>query len=278
MTLKFSTWFQNKSLTEIAESQDKDYVLSDIINLKEIFLPGQNGKIFLNKCPEIKAYWSLWNMLVLRNKILYYKFIETDNSVRLTLVLPQNLKSEILTMLHNDSCSGHLGINRTLARIRSRFFWPNLKQDVTRWCETCSVYQRRKGPYRKAKAGMKQYLVGAPLERVAIDIMGPLPLTWRKNKYIMVVTDYFTRSVRWASQQQHDCLPTRNKYMDPRMYAHSLDVECHSQTETRPNAPPHPARASCVKERVTRRAVRSQWKKDEAASGSRSNYGGSGCG
>ena len=115
--------------------------------------------------------------------------------MKLTLVLPQNLKPEILTMLHNDSCSGHLGINRTLARIRSKFFWPNLKQDVTRWCETCSACQRRKGPYRKAKAGMKQYLVGAPLERVAIDIMGPLPLTWRKNRYIMVVTDYFTR---WA--------------------------------------------------------------------------------
>ena len=34
---------------------------------------------------------------------------------------------------------------------------------------------------------------GLPLERVAMDIMGPLPLTDRGNKYILVVADYFTK-------------------------------------------------------------------------------------
>ncbi|CAG2219638.1 unnamed protein product [Mytilus edulis] len=42
---------------------------------------------------------------------------------------------------------------------------------------------------------MKQYLVGAPLERVALDILGPLPITTSGNKFILVLTDYFSR---WA--------------------------------------------------------------------------------
>ncbi|KAJ8951466.1 hypothetical protein NQ318_000160 [Aromia moschata] len=37
---------------------------------------------------------------------------------------------------------------------------------------------------------MVQYLSGAPFERVAVDILGPLPVTDRGNKYLMVVMDY----------------------------------------------------------------------------------------
>jgi transposase InsO family protein len=37
--------------------------------------------------------------------------------------------------------------------------------------------------------------VGAPLVRIATDILGPLPITPRGNNYILVVTDYFTKWV-----------------------------------------------------------------------------------
>ena len=35
--------------------------------------------------------------------------------------------------------------------------------------------------------------VGNPLERIAMDILGPLPETPRGNKYILVLGDYFTK-------------------------------------------------------------------------------------
>ena len=37
--------------------------------------------------------------------------------------------------------------------------------------------------------------MGAPLERVAVDIMGPFPKTDNDNEYLLVVGDYFTK---WA--------------------------------------------------------------------------------
>ncbi|VDI58074.1 Hypothetical predicted protein [Mytilus galloprovincialis] len=42
---------------------------------------------------------------------------------------------------------------------------------------------------------MKQYNVGAPMERVALDIIGPLPISYKNNKYALIVTDYFTKWV-----------------------------------------------------------------------------------
>jgi len=40
---------------------------------------------------------------------------------------------------------------------------------------------------------MKQYNVGLPFERLAIDIAGPFPETNRGNKYILVAIDYFSK-------------------------------------------------------------------------------------
>lgn len=45
--------------------------------------------------------------------------------------------------------------------------------------------------------------MGAPLERLAIDIMGPLPLTKKKNSYLMVAGDCFTK---WI-----DAIPIKNQ-------------------------------------------------------------------
>ena len=40
---------------------------------------------------------------------------------------------------------------------------------------------------------MKQFNVGAPLERVAVDVLGPLPKSMYGIKYILVLGDYFTK-------------------------------------------------------------------------------------
>ena len=40
---------------------------------------------------------------------------------------------------------------------------------------------------------MKQHLVGAPFERIGMDILGPLPESYHGNKYVLILCDYFTK-------------------------------------------------------------------------------------
>ena len=42
---------------------------------------------------------------------------------------------------------------------------------------------------------MQQYLVGTPMERLALDVLGPLPCTRMGNKHILIVADYFSKWV-----------------------------------------------------------------------------------
>lgn len=58
-------------------------------------------------------------------------------------------------------------------------------------------------PYRKAKAPMRQYNVGCPMERIAIDLSGPYPISKKGHKYLMLVSCYFTK---WI-----DAIPLKNQ-------------------------------------------------------------------
>ena len=42
---------------------------------------------------------------------------------------------------------------------------------------------------------MAKYNVDSPMERIVIDVLGPLPITENGNKYILIVADYFTKWV-----------------------------------------------------------------------------------
>lgn len=111
------------------------------------------------------------------------------------MIVPQKWTQEILEMVHDDLQSGHFGIHKTTARVQNRFFWLGYKQDIMKHIQNCQVCNSRKPPSRRTRSKMKQYNVGAPLERVALDLIGPLPFSYKGNKYALIVSHYFTR---WA--------------------------------------------------------------------------------
>ena len=85
-----------------------------------------------------------------------------------------------------------MGTEKTLSRIRQSFYWPGMKEDVHKFCNSCDSCTSRKSSMA-TRAPLKQTLSGGPMEKIAIDILGPLPLSKKDNKYILVVTDCFTK-------------------------------------------------------------------------------------
>ncbi|GFS47181.1 hypothetical protein TNCV_2053491 [Trichonephila clavipes] len=132
--------------------------------------------------------------LHLRNGVLYRKWESDDRKTfRWQLILPKTRVSTVLKELPGSPTGGHFGVMKTLQKVLERFYWNNVWSAVEKCCRTCDPCAARKGPRKRTRGRLQLYNVGAPFERIAFDILGPLPRSSNDNKNILVFMDYFTK-------------------------------------------------------------------------------------
>ncbi|GBM65989.1 Transposon Ty3-G Gag-Pol polyprotein [Araneus ventricosus] len=130
----------------------------------------------------------------LQDGVLYRKWESDDgSSCRWQLILPKSRIQEVLRETHDSASGGHFGVVKTLSKTRERFYWDRLRADVEKWCRECHACGARKGPKTTTKGRLQRYNVGAPFERMALDILGLLPVTTKGNRYVLVLMGYFTK-------------------------------------------------------------------------------------
>jgi transposase InsO family protein len=127
---------------------------------------------------------------------LFRRFHKKDGTGDyLQFFVPRSLRNEVLQHMHNSLLGGHLGQKKTKGKILQRYYWFELREDVNGWIARCDVCGSIKPLPKPARAPLGVMTVGAPMDRLSTDIMGPLPLTPRGNKYVLVVVDHFTKWV-----------------------------------------------------------------------------------
>ena len=188
------TWLNGWMAADMQLKQEADP------NLRQILLWKQNQA---NQPPQqdvrgpskaTKSLWAQWNRLQLENGVLYRHW-ETENGrgIWLQLVLPRSLVPDVLSALHDAPSAGHLGVTKTVERVRERSSWYSLQHDVEDWCRQCEKCSKRRSPHITARAPLVSSCPGYLFERMALDIIGPIQETESGNKYILVVGDYFTK-------------------------------------------------------------------------------------
>ena len=186
-------WCQGYSRAELIQHQLQDTVLSVVIGwLKSGKVPALES--LCGKSPDLRHYWIYLNSLELKDELLCRKYYKQDGTGTYTqFVVPRSMRDEVLRMMHNCVLSGHLGRRKTTEKLLQRFYWFRVREDVKLWVTRCDICQSIKPPNKKAKAPLGKMGVGAPLDRLCTDILGPLPLTAKGNRYILVVTDSFSK-------------------------------------------------------------------------------------
>ena len=139
---------------------------------------------------RVKSYWSQFDRLVVENGLLSRLWYKQGKPV-----VPSMIRTTILQHCHDQKTAGHFGVRKTLTRVRNRYYWVGLQSDVRQWVKSCEICPRRKAPQKTKSAPMQTVGAGHPMERVATDKMGPLTENEFGNKYILVISDYFTKWV-----------------------------------------------------------------------------------
>uniref|UniRef100_A0A3B3XY23 Gypsy retrotransposon integrase-like protein 1 n=1 Tax=Poecilia mexicana TaxID=48701 RepID=A0A3B3XY23_9TELE len=174
---------------ELCALQQVDPVLQDVLFWKKGQHPSREERAQLSSSTLVLL--RQWDRFVERDGVLYRKVFRSDGGdVVFQLVLQSVLIKDVLTQVHEEH--GHQGVERTLALLRSRCYWPHMASDVAQWCQACERCQVAKDVHPKAYGYMGHLLASRPNEILAIDYTTLEP-TQNGLENVLVLTDVFSK-------------------------------------------------------------------------------------
>ena len=108
-------------------------------------------------------------------------------------VIPKNLQARLLKLEHEPVIGSHCGGKRMYESMRRYYYWPRMALDCYETVEVCAPCAQERVTLQKSARNLKPFPATAPLEDVAMDMLGPLLKTPRGNRFILVIVDRFTK-------------------------------------------------------------------------------------
>ena len=131
---------------------------------------------------------------------LYKGSSPTMASLGITLeiirVCASRKRASIRPVIADAKLAGHPGGRKLYKTLRGYFYWPTMAVDCYAVAKNCTACARERVKLRKNTKEMKLFTPNAPLGVFAIDIPGELVTTKRDNRYILVISDRYSKLVR----------------------------------------------------------------------------------
>ena len=169
---------------KIREAQLKEPGWRNIVH----FLDGSHTKVSKRLRRTAKDF-------VLRQGLLY-KVVPGEGSQRLALVVPLTMRAEVLHRAHDSRLAGHLGASRTFRRLRSQYFWKEMRKDCRSYAASCIVCGMFKARTSRPMGHLIPFApTTVPFQKVAIDKFGSIQNDPDGRKYVFLAIDFCTRYV-----------------------------------------------------------------------------------
>ena len=152
-----------------------------------------------NNGPTNPEEQSILERFEVHDEALWYK----ENGRR-RLLVPVEVAEHVLHVYHDSPTAGHPGAEETCRSIKENYYWISTDGDVKKYvgaCWVCASFKR--GPLQN-KAPLRPHEPTLPWEVAAVDLMGPYVETTNGNRFVLVVTDMFSRWVEAFPLQKSD--------------------------------------------------------------------------
>jgi len=119
-----------------------------------------------------------------------------------------NLCLWVLQYHHNHVLAGHLGQNKTLELIQRYYTWPNIRDDVQKFCKSCVTCMRSKPQHHRPYGSLQQLpILERPWNSISIDFIEKLPFSSAFDT-ILVIVDWLSKQAIFIPT--HDVMPLEN--------------------------------------------------------------------
>ena len=107
--------------------------------------------------------------LHIKNNVLCRKFDPLDGNLPfLQKIFPRSMVPEFLTASHISKTAGHLGTHKVIEKVRQRFFWPGVKDDVEQFIQCCDICQKKSGPPKTHRHSLVDWKIRYPFHHIGL--------------------------------------------------------------------------------------------------------------
>ncbi|KAL4085061.1 hypothetical protein QTP88_027899 [Uroleucon formosanum] len=136
-----------------------------------------------------------------------YRYIFKNTPINVLIysetVMSNQDKLDIIKLYHDSLLGGHLGVTKTLKRIRTQIQWKGMRKDVRQYIEKCESCQKNKNS-KNIKLPMAITTTSTkPFQKIFLDIVGKLPTSYRNNSYILTIQDDLTKFLLTIPLEDH---------------------------------------------------------------------------
>ena len=107
--------------------------------------------------------------------------------------LPKSLQQRVMTLAHRLVCSAYPGARKMYATLRQTYYWPTMALDCHLFLRDCQEFSCERARLRKHTKALVLFPANAPLESVAMDLLGPFLKTPRGNTHLIVITIRYSK-------------------------------------------------------------------------------------
>ena len=162
----------------------------DIVKLK--FFHEKNSWPQGTSKKDIQRISPLLNKFFVRDRQIWVRLSDFERQ-RTALYLPFKFRKRALCEAHGSILSGHDAVGKTYIRITDSYYWPGIKSDIANHIQSCLQCQLRKKQSKPPTLLHPLPTVDQPNQRVHVDLFGPLKVSGNANKFILCITDAFTK-------------------------------------------------------------------------------------
>jgi hypothetical protein len=119
-------------------------------------------------------------------KLVVFQPVQNNKELLMLIIVPLSLRRDIFSAYHASPSTGHMGIYKTLHRIRLRFFWPLCRKDVTSWVLQCPHCIASNGTVARNSELIFSWPLCCPFYILHLDLWAPGDISnYRGETYLL---------------------------------------------------------------------------------------------
>lgn len=179
------------------DEQKEDVLISDI----ELDIPNPprfndiTDEWYIDLKDRIEAKPEFYPLFRVSGNKIFKRATDLETKiVKEKLVVPFDYREKLLEHYHDSLFGGHLGAKKTFSNLQRKYYWPNMFLSVKKYVKQCRDCQAYKASNQPPHGTMADYSPSfKPRMAYSLDLVGPLPLSFKQNRFIATAVDMASR-------------------------------------------------------------------------------------